>query len=44
MVLGCLGVWLCIFWSCDALSLHNSTCSLGSLVFACLGRIKEECA
>ena len=41
MVLGCLGVWLHIFWSCDALSLHNSTHSLGSLVFACLGQNKR---
>ena len=41
MVLECLGVWLCVIWSCDALSLHNSTCSLGSLVFTCLSRIKE---
>ena len=43
MVLGCLGVWLHIYWSCDALSLHNSTGSSGSLVFTHLGKIKEAC-
>ena len=43
IVLGCLGIWLHIFWSCDALSLHISTCSSGSMVFACLGGIKEAC-
>ena len=41
MVPGCLGAWLHFFWSCNALSLHNSTHSLGSLVFACLGGIEE---
>ena len=44
MVLGCLWVWLHISWSCNAPSLHNSTHSLGSLVFTCLGTIKEACA
>ena len=36
------GLVACL-WSCDALSLHNSTHSSGSLVLACLGRIKEVC-